>query len=75
MSYWPVIDLLKGYFTLQDRDDLGKIRDKVTGKAARSGRLAGAALPALLALLEVPRTTPRGRRSSRRSGASARWTP
>ena len=31
-SYLPVIDLLKGYFKIQDRDDLREIREKVTGK-------------------------------------------
>jgi len=31
-SYWPLIDLLKGYFKIQDRDDLREIREKVTGK-------------------------------------------
>src|SRR4030095_8491419 len=31
-SYLPVIDLLKGYFKIQDRDDLCEIREKVTGK-------------------------------------------
>jgi class 3 adenylate cyclase len=30
-SYLPVIDLLKGYFKIQDRDDLREIREKVTG--------------------------------------------
>jgi predicted ATPase len=54
MSYWPVIELLKGYFTLQDRDDLGKIRDKVTGKLLALDASLQPALPALLALLEVP---------------------
>ena len=54
MSYWPVIDLLKGYFTLQDRDELGEIRDKVTGKLLALDASLEAALPALLALLEVP---------------------
>src|SRR6266704_3357070 len=29
-SYLPVIDLLKGYFKIQDRDDLRDIREKVT---------------------------------------------
>ena len=28
MSYWPVIEFLKGYFTLQDRDELGEIRER-----------------------------------------------
>src|SRR5215467_9725278 len=31
-SYLPVIDLLKSYFKIQDRDDLREIREKVTGK-------------------------------------------
>ena len=31
-SYLPVIDLLEGYFKIQDRDDLREIREKVTGK-------------------------------------------
>src|SRR5262249_2001250 len=30
-SYLPVIDLLKSYFKIQDRDDLHEIREKVTG--------------------------------------------
>jgi hypothetical protein len=30
-SYLPVIDLLKGYFKIQDRDDWRDIHDKVTG--------------------------------------------
>ena len=54
MSYWPVIELLKGYFTLQDRDELGEIRDKVTGKLRALDASLQPALPALLALLEVP---------------------
>src|SRR5713101_465216 len=31
-SYLPVIDLIKSYFKIQDRDDLREIREKVTGK-------------------------------------------
>src|SRR5262249_11665205 len=31
-SYLPVIDLLKNYFKIQDRDDHREIREKVTGK-------------------------------------------
>jgi hypothetical protein len=30
----PVIDLLKGYFKIQDRDDLREIREKVTAGGA-----------------------------------------
>jgi len=53
-SYLPVIDLLKGYFKLQDRDDLREIREKVTGKLLTLDRSLEPALPALLALLDVP---------------------
>jgi class 3 adenylate cyclase/tetratricopeptide (TPR) repeat protein len=54
MSYRPVIELLKGYFTLQDRDALGEIRDKVTDKLLARDASLQPALPALLALLDVP---------------------
>jgi tetratricopeptide (TPR) repeat protein len=53
-SYWPVIDLLKGYFKIQDRDDLREIREKVTGKLLTLERALEPTLPALLALLDVP---------------------
>ena len=53
-SYLPVIDLLKGYFKVQDRDDLREIREKVTGKLLTLDRALEPTLPALLALLDVP---------------------
>jgi class 3 adenylate cyclase/tetratricopeptide (TPR) repeat protein len=53
-GYLPVIDLLKGYFKIQDRDDLREIREKVTGKLLTLDRALEPALPALLALLDVP---------------------
>src|SRR5713101_1482361 len=53
-SYWPVIDLLKSYFKIQDRDDLREIREKVTGKLLTLDRALEPTLPALLALLDVP---------------------
>ena len=53
-SYLPVIDLLKGYFGIQDRDDLWEIREKVTGKLLTLDDALKPALPALLALLDVP---------------------
>ena len=52
-SYLPVIDLLKGYFKIQDRDDLREIREKVIGKLLTLDRALEPALPALLALLDV----------------------
>ena len=53
-SYLPAIDLLKGYFKIQDRDDLREIREKVTGKLLALDEALKPTLPALLALLDVP---------------------
>jgi class 3 adenylate cyclase/tetratricopeptide (TPR) repeat protein len=53
-SYLPVIALLKGYFKIQDRDDLREIREKVTGKLLALDRALELTLPALLSLLDVP---------------------
>jgi class 3 adenylate cyclase/tetratricopeptide (TPR) repeat protein len=53
-SYLPVIDLLKGYFKIQDRDDLREIREKMTGKLLTLDEALKPTLPALLALLDVP---------------------
>ena len=53
-SYLPVIDLLKDYFKIQDRDDLREVRQKVTGKLLTLDRGLEPTLPALLALLDVP---------------------
>jgi len=53
-SYWPVIDLLKSYFKVQDRDDLREIREKVTGKLLTLDESLKPALPAFLTLLDVP---------------------
>jgi class 3 adenylate cyclase/tetratricopeptide (TPR) repeat protein len=52
-SYLPVIDLLKGYFKIVDRDTLRDIREKVTGKILTLDRALEPGLPALLALLDV----------------------
>jgi class 3 adenylate cyclase/tetratricopeptide (TPR) repeat protein len=53
-SYLPAIDLLKGYFKIQDRDDQREIREKVTGKLLTLDRVLEPTLPALLALLDLP---------------------
>jgi class 3 adenylate cyclase/tetratricopeptide (TPR) repeat protein len=52
--YLPIIDLLKSYFQLEPRDDARKIREKVTGKIISLDRALEPALPAFLALLDVP---------------------
>jgi class 3 adenylate cyclase/tetratricopeptide (TPR) repeat protein len=53
-SYLPVIELLQGYFRIQDRDDRRQIREKVTGKLLTLDRALEPTLPAFLALLDVP---------------------
>jgi class 3 adenylate cyclase/tetratricopeptide (TPR) repeat protein len=53
-SYLPVVDLLRGYFKIHDRDDLREIREKVTGKLFALDRALESTLPAFLALLDVP---------------------
>jgi class 3 adenylate cyclase/tetratricopeptide (TPR) repeat protein len=50
MSYLPVIDLLKSYFAIMDRDDPQTVREKLsTQDCVQEG-----SLPALLSLLNVP---------------------
>jgi predicted ATPase len=53
-SYLPVIDLLKTYFKVGDRESHREIREKVTGKLLTLDRSLDPILPALLALLDVP---------------------
>ena len=52
-SYLPVIDLLKNYFRIGDRESPREIREKVTGRILMLDRALEATLPALLALLDV----------------------
>jgi len=53
-SYMPVIDLLKGYFKIGDRDDHREIRAKILGRVLALDRALEPLLPPLLALLDVP---------------------
>src|SRR5215468_10173045 len=53
-SYLPVIDLLKGYFKIDDRDTHREMRDKVMGRVLGLDRALEPLLPPLLALLDVP---------------------
>jgi class 3 adenylate cyclase/tetratricopeptide (TPR) repeat protein len=52
--YLPVLDLLKAYFQLEDRDDARRMREKLTGRLLTLDAALGPTLPAFLALLEVP---------------------
>ena len=53
-SYLPVVDLLKGYFCIEDRDEPRTAREKVMGKLLTLDRTLESDLPALLSLLDVP---------------------
>ena len=53
-TYLPVIELLRGYFKIDDRDDPRKIREKVTGQVLTLGPRARARRARSLALLDVP---------------------
>jgi len=52
--YLPVIDLLKAYFKIQDRDDQREIREKVTGKLLTLDEALKPSLPGFLNLLDLP---------------------
>jgi len=52
--YLPVVSLLRGYFQIGDRDEPRAIREKVMGKLLTLDRALESALPAFLALLDVP---------------------
>src|SRR5258707_8676991 len=53
-TYLPVIELIRGYFQIESRDDPRKIREKVTGKVLTLAPALGPVVPAFLALLDVP---------------------
>jgi predicted ATPase len=52
-AYLPVIELLKAYFGIEERDDIRKVREKVTGKLLALDKTLEPALPALMTLLEI----------------------
>jgi class 3 adenylate cyclase/predicted ATPase len=52
-AYLPMIDLLKTYFQIADRDDTRAIRAKVTGHVLTLDESLRDIIPALLALLEA----------------------
>ncbi|MGH3116494.1 MAG: AAA family ATPase [Gaiellales bacterium] len=52
--YLPVIELLKAYFRIQDRDDQREIRERVAGKLLMLDKALEPLLTPLLTLLDVP---------------------
>jgi predicted ATPase/class 3 adenylate cyclase len=51
--YLPLIDLLKAYFNIHDRDNQREIHEKVIGKLLTLDEALKSTLPALLTLLDV----------------------
>jgi hypothetical protein len=54
ISYLPVIDLLKVYCKLEERDDHRALREKITGKLFTLDESLKPLLPAFFGLLDVP---------------------
>jgi class 3 adenylate cyclase/tetratricopeptide (TPR) repeat protein len=52
--YLPVIDLLKDYFRIEERDGRRQVREKVTGKLLALDDTLESLLPPLLSLFDVP---------------------
>ncbi len=53
-AFLPLIDLMKSYFRIEERDDERDVREKVTGRLLTLDRTLESTLPAVLALLDVP---------------------
>ena len=68
-SVLPVIDLLKAYFRIHDRDTQRDVREKVTGKLLTLDKALESTLPAFLSLLEFAVEVSDGRTWTRPSGA------
>src|SRR5262249_43975265 len=54
MSYWPIVELLKQYFAIQDRDHPHEIRDKIRAGVLALDPALAPTVPAFQALLDVP---------------------
>jgi class 3 adenylate cyclase/tetratricopeptide (TPR) repeat protein len=52
--FQPLAELLRGYFRIDDRDDLRSVRAKVTGTLLTLDRALEDAVPAVLWILDVP---------------------
>ena len=52
-AYRPLIDLLRVYFRIEERDDSRRLLEKITGKLLTLDKSLEPTLPALLALLDV----------------------
>ena len=69
-----MLDLLKRYVQVEDRDDTRTIQARVTGQVLTLDAALQKTIPALLALLDALPEDDRFASSTRRSGAGARST-
>ena len=53
-TFLPVVDLLRAYFGVEDRDDSRRVREKLIGKVLALDEGLRPSLPALEAVLELP---------------------
>ena len=53
-TFLPVIDLLRAYFGVEDRDDPRRVREKLIGKLLALDEALRPSVPALEAVLELP---------------------
>jgi hypothetical protein len=74
-AYLPVIELLRGYFEIESRDDPRKIREKITGKVMTLAPALAPTVPASWRSWTCPWMTRHGRPSIRSSGVRGRSTP
>jgi class 3 adenylate cyclase/tetratricopeptide (TPR) repeat protein len=51
--FFPVIEILRGYFGVDPGDDVGRVREKVTGKVLALDPALATSTPALFALLDA----------------------
>jgi tetratricopeptide (TPR) repeat protein len=51
--YLPIVELIRTYCKIQDRDDRHKVREKITGKLLTLDKTLHSILPALLGLFDV----------------------
>ena len=72
--YLPVIDLLKAYFKIHDRDTQRDVREKVTGKLLTLDKALESTLPAFLSLLDFTVEDQQWQNLDPSSAARAPWT-
>jgi hypothetical protein len=73
--YLPVIELLKSYFRIEDRDGQREIRERVSGKLLTLDRALEPQLTPLLALLDVPVDDAAWAPSTRPNAVCGPWRP